>query len=77
MEKMRLFILSIFICMQYVNAQDCDYKNNPEGQILYDFNKDTNVKFIASGNIKAYQSDLGINIEIEEGESGKIIFSGN
>ena len=27
---MRLFILSIFICMQYVNAQDCDYKNNPE-----------------------------------------------
>ena len=74
---MRLFILLVFICMQYVNAQDCDYKNNPEGQTLYDFSKEANVKFIASGNIKAYQSDLGINIEIEEGESGKIIFSGN
>ena len=74
---MRLFILLVFICMQYGNAQDCDYKNNPEGRILYDFNKEANVKFIASGNIKAYQSDLGINIEIEEGESGKIIFSGN
>ena len=74
---MRLFILLVFICMQYGNAQDCNYKNNPEGRILYDFNKEANVKFIASGNIKAYQSDLGINIEIEEGESGKIIFSGN
>ena len=74
---MRLFILSIFICMQYVNAQDCDYKNKPEGQILYDFNKEANVKFLTSGNINAYQSDLGINIKIEEGESGKIIFSGN
>ena len=74
---MRLFILLVFICMQYVNGQDCDYKNNPEGQILYDFSKEANVKFITSGNINAYRSDLGINIEIEEGESGKIIFSGN
>ncbi len=74
---MRLFILLVFICMQYVNAQDCDYKNNPEDQILYDFNKEANVKFITSGNINTYRSDLGINIEIEEGESGKIIFSGN
>ena len=77
MEKMRLFILLVFICMQYVNGQDCDYKNNPEGQILYDFSKEANVKFTTSGNINAYRSDLGINIEIEEGESGKIIFSGN
>ena len=77
MEKMRLFILSIFICMQYVNAQDCDYKNNPEGQILYDFNKEDNVKFIINGNIKAYQSEQGINIDIEQGQNGKIIFSGN
>lgn len=74
---MRLFILLVFICMQYVNGQDCDYKNNPEGQILYDFSKEANVKFTTSGNINAYRSDLGINIEIEEGESGKIIFSGN
>ena len=74
---MRLFILLVFICMQYVNGQDCDYKNNPEGQILYDFSKEANVKFTTSGNINAYRSDLGINIKIEEGESGKIIFSGN
>ena len=74
---MRLFILLVFICMQYVNGQDCDYKNNPEGQILYDFSNEANVKFTTSGNINAYRSDLGINIEIEEGESGKIIFSGN
>ena len=74
---MRLFILSIIFCLQYINAQDCNYKNNPDGHMLYDFIKDSNVKFLTKGNIKAYQSDLGINIEIEEGQSGKIIFSGN
>ena len=50
MEKMRLFILLVFICMQYGNAQDCDYKNTPEGKILYDFNTVDNVKFILNGN---------------------------
>ena len=74
---MRLFILSIIFCLQYINAQDCNYKNNPDGHMLYDFIKDSNVKFLTKGKIKAYQSDLGINIEIEEGQSGKIIFSGN
>ena len=62
MEKMRLFILSIIFCLQYINAQDCNYKNNPDGRVLYDFIKEPNVKFLTKGNIKAYQSDLCINI---------------
>jgi hypothetical protein len=78
MEKIRQsVILFLLICNQVFIAQQCDYKNFPDGYILYDFSLDENVNFSTNGDLIITQSKEGIDINIEAGKNGKIIFSGN
>ena len=78
MEKIKFLLTVIsFITIHFLNAQDCDYNKLPDGMVLYDFLEDNNIQFSVNGNIKAIPSKSGLNIDINPGQSGKIIFSGN
>ena len=78
MEKIKFLLAVIsFITIHFLNAQDCDYNKLPDGMVLYDFLEDKNIQFSVIGNIKVIPSKSGLNIDINPGQSGKIIFSGN
>ncbi|MEC8031518.1 MAG: hypothetical protein VX138_06125 [Bacteroidota bacterium] len=77
MEKLIILLYLLILKSFFGQSLNCDYPKYPDGQVIYDFKSDDDLKYKSVGIKSIVKTKEGMKITTEKGTNSKIIFSCN